>query len=148
MARRDEGSAVAARLYRAAAEALIDAKHRGEVEQTLEAVRRVVLPLDGGDEEGTPGPSADEASSSDARGTDARAEEPLFPDEHASLTALVDAVLAERAKARVLEQVWDGFEPLGEQMLHLVAPAWLPCMTSERRTRPVSYTHLTLPTKA
>jgi telomere length regulation protein len=136
MARGDEGSAVAARLYRAAAEALIDAKHPGEVEQTLEAVRRVVLPLGGGSEEGTPGRSADEASSSATRGTDAQAEETLFPDKLASLTALTDAVLASTsAKAHTPARVWDGFEPLGEQMLHLVAPAWLPCMTSERRTR-------------
>ena len=136
MARGDEGSAVAARLYRAAAEALIDAKHPGEVEQTLEAVRRVVLPPGGGSEEGTPGRSADEASSSATRGTDAQAEETLFPDKLASLTALTDAVLASTsAKAHTLARVWDGFEPLGEQMLHLVAPAWLPCMTSERRTR-------------
>ena len=135
MARGDEGSAVAARLYRAAAEALIDAKHPGEVEQTLEAVRRVVLPLGGGNEEGTPGRSADEASSSATRGKDAQAEDPLFPDKLASLAALADDVIAELAKTRHLARVWDGFEPLGEQMLHLVAPAWLPCMTSDRRTR-------------
>jgi hypothetical protein len=135
MARGDEGSAVAARLYRAAAEALIDAKHPGEVEQTLEAVRRVVLPLGGGNEEGTPGRSADEASSSATRGKDAQAEDPLFPDKLASLAALADDVNAELAKTRHLARVWDGFEPLGEQMLHLVAPAWLPCMTSDRRTR-------------
>lgn len=134
MARGDEGSAVAARLYRAAAEALIDAKHPGEVEQTLEAVRRVVLPLGGGNEEGTPGRSADEASSS-TRGKDAQAEDPLFPDKLASLAALADDVIAELSKTRHLARVWDGFEPLGEQMLHLVAPAWLPCMTSDRRTR-------------
>ena len=135
MARGDEGSAVAARLYRAAAEALIDAKHPGEVEQTLEAVRRVVLPLGGGNEEGTPGRSADEASSSATRGKDAQAEDPLFPDKLASLAALAHDVIAELAKTSHLARVWDGFEPLGEQMLHLVAPAWLPCMTSDRRTR-------------
>ena len=135
MARGDEGSAVAPRLYRAAAEALIDAKHPGEVEQTLEAVRRVVLPSGGGDEDGTPDRSAGEASSSDARGTDARTAEPLFPDKLASLKVLVRDILAERAPEHDLARVWDGFEPLGEQMLHLVAPAWLPCMTSERRTR-------------
>jgi telomere length regulation protein len=129
MVRGDEVSGVAARFYEAAATALLDAKHPGEVEQTLSVVRRVVL----GDAENhgtSPSPVTPVEVSSAPRdpGTDESSSTPVFRDPMESLTALANEVVALQKHSR-----WDGFETLGEQMVHVVAVAWLPCFTSKKR---------------
>ena len=130
MARGDEGSGTAAaRFHGAAAVALRDAKQPGEVTRILGAVRRVVLCEDGAggvfgtpDRDGGDGPTSRSASAS---GSDHGASsKPVFPDTVFALHSLADdcAGLPQGS-------CWDGFQAVGEQMLHRVSHLWLPCFT-------------------
>ena len=93
----------AAAFHRAAALALSDARAPGDVVETLALVRGVAL------RERAP----EKPSSTPGRG---------------ALAALAaSATLADASRS------WDGFEPVGEEMLHGVAPEWLPCLTSSQR---------------
>ena len=103
----EDGSAgsesAAAAFHRAAALALSDARAPGDVVETLALVRGVAL------RERAP----EKPSSTPGRG---------------ALAALAaSATLADASRS------WDGFEPVGEEMLHGVAPEWLPCLTSSQR---------------
>ena len=106
--------APAAGFHRAAATVLRDASSPDDVAGALALVRRVVL-----------GPNA--AS-------------PAEDDEVVAETSSVRALASECAAAEACAASknpatarWTGFDAVGEEMLHAVAPRWLPLMRSARR---------------
>ena len=106
--------APAAGFHRAAATVLRDASSPDDVVGALTLVRRVVL-----------GPDA------------ASAEDDEVVAETSSSRALASecAAAAEACAASKNPAAarWTGFDAVGEEMLHAVAPRWLPLMRSERR---------------
>ena len=109
--------APAAGFHRAAATVLRDASSPDDVAWALALVRRVVL-----------GPDAAE---------DAAEDDEVFAGSSSSSRALASECAAASeacaASKNPAAARWTGFDAVGEEMLHAVAPRWLPLMRSERR---------------
>ena len=108
--------APAAGFHRAAATVLRDASSPDDVAWALALVRRVVL-----------GPDAASPAEDDE----------VFAGSSSSSRALASECAAASeacaASKNPAAARWTGFDAVGEEMLHAVAPRWLPLMRSERR---------------
>ena len=107
--------APAAGFHRAAATVLRDASSPDDVAGALALVRRVVL-----------GPNAASPAEDDEVVAETSSSRALASE----CAAAAEACAASKNPATAR---WTGFDAVGEEMLHAVAPRWLPLMRSERR---------------
>ena len=139
----DGGFGAAPRFHGAAAASLHDAKHPGEVVEILEVVRLVVLGDAGADgSHHTNQSDANFPSSSSVTAPETATDRTLFPDTTRDLKQLANECIkvtngrntASQSSVKVSASPWDGFEVVGDVMLHVVSHAWLPCFTAAQRT--------------